>query len=402
MVHSPAATVVGGGIAGLASAVSLLQAGWRVTILERARAFTEVGAGVAVTANGMAALDALGVGDSVRLLGYRTRTAGFQDRSGRWLLRVPDISAQDEPSIWLCAVHRQRLHAALLQAADGARLITGAVVTAVDPGGPSGPRATVRFRVGGGEQVVESDLVVAADGVRSAVRTRLFPDVAPAYGGATSWRAVIDDTDRVDDRFTAVWGPGAEFGALRISSSEVYWYGYFRHPEGAVLGDELRAAWEMFAGWPTWVTDTVAATTAAQLMRHDVYHLPRGVPSYVRGRVIMVGDAAHATLPTMGQGVATAVEDGVCVGRLIAAPVGQGADLALALAAYDRARRPRCRRIARQSVRIGRLGAHLGAGWRQTVRNNLVHLVPGSAALHAGRALVSWAPPAAGTASSST
>jgi 2-polyprenyl-6-methoxyphenol hydroxylase-like FAD-dependent oxidoreductase len=87
------ATVVGGGIAGLASAVSLAQAGWRATVLERAPEFGEVGAGLAVTGNGMAALEAIGAADAVRAAGYQTSTAGYQDPGGRWLLQIPDRPA---------------------------------------------------------------------------------------------------------------------------------------------------------------------------------------------------------------------------------------------------------------------------------------------------------------------
>jgi 2-polyprenyl-6-methoxyphenol hydroxylase-like FAD-dependent oxidoreductase len=389
------ATVIGGGIAGLASAASLLRAGWRITVLERAPAFAEVGAGVAITRNGMTALEVIGAGDLVRTAGHMTRTAGFQDRRGRWVLRVPDTPVDQDSPTWLCAIHRQRLHAALLQAADGADLVTGAQVIAVEPGAPAAAPATVTWMSATGEQVIESDLVVAADGVRSTVRAHLFPGIQPEYGGATSWRAVIEDSEMVDDRFIAVWGPGAEFGALRISATEVYWYGYFQCPANSVFDDELGMAREMFAQWPALVTDTVAATTSSQLMRHDVYHLPKGLPTYVRGRVVMAGDAAHAFLPTMGQGVATSLEDGACVGRLIAQPVNQGAALAPALAAYDRARRPRCRKIARQAVMIGRLGAHLGGGWRQSVRNTLLRLTPAGLFTNSDFAtkLVGWTPP---------
>src|SRR5689334_21197812 len=107
-------------------------------------------------------------------------------------------------------------------------------------------------------------------------------------------------------------------------------------------------------------------------MRHDVYHLPGGCPSYVRGRVILTGDAAHAMLPTMGQGAATALDDGVCAGRMIAAPAAAGADLADALGAFDRVRRPRCRRLARQALLLARLGFELGPGWQQAARNTLM------------------------------
>ena len=390
------ATVVGGGIAGLASAAALVQAGWQVTVLDRAPAFTEVGAGLAITGNGMAALDAIGAGHVVRAAGHRTRTAGFQDRRGRWLLRLPDVPPDQDGTTWVCAVHRQRLHAALLQAAGGADLVTGAQVIGVEAGTPAGEPATVVWQTGTGEHTSDCDLVVAADGVRSTVRDQLFPGTAPEYSGFTSWRAVIDDTDRIDDRFIAAWGPSTEFGALRISATQVYWYGYFRRPAGSAFHDELRAAQDHFSGWSPRVTGTVAATTADQLMRHDVYHLPDGLPRYVRGRVVMVGDAAHAVLPTMGQGAATALEDGASLGRLIAAH--GPADLALALANFDRARRPRCRQIARQSVMTARFGAHLPGGWQQSARNTLLRLVPARPFVRAGARVLRWTPPPVGAA----
>ncbi len=394
------AVVAGGGIAGLATAVALLRVGWRVVVLERAPEFGEVGAGVAITVNGMAGLDALGVADAVRAAGRRIRSAGFQDSGGRWLVRMPDLPAEREPTLWLSAVHRQRLHAALLDAvprdaAGRARLITGATVTGVESGEPGGPRARVSYRTGPDGHVIDADLFVAADGLRSTVRAALFPDVLPRYGGATSWRAVIEDTGGIGDTFVAAWGPGAEFGALRISATQVYWYGYVTQAEGTSFGDELAAARARFAGWAPWVTGALAATTPDQLIRHDVYHLPDGAPRYVRGRVVLAGDAAHAMLPTSGQGVSTAVEDAVTIGRLIAAPVLRGASLGPALAAYDPARRPRCQRIARQAVTIARFGAHLPGGWRQTLRNDLLRVTPARVMITSGRSVVGWTPPPA-------
>src|SRR6201995_5214166 len=163
----------GGGIAGMASAVALAQTGWRVTVLERAPAFGEVGAGLALTMNGMAAAAALGVGDAVRAAGFRTASAGFQDRSGRWLVRLPAEKDGRDAITTIWGQHPQPLHAVLHQAATavpGVELFAGAEVTAVRPGQPGGDRAEVTWRQDGHTHPTPAALVLAAAGVRSALR----------------------------------------------------------------------------------------------------------------------------------------------------------------------------------------------------------------------------------------
>lgn len=395
MADARTAAVVGGGIAGLASAVSLSQEGWHATVLERAPEFGEVGAGLAITGNGMTALEAIGAADAVRAAGYQTSASGYQSPDGRWLLQLPDLPGlRAVTTIW--GLHRQRLHAALLQAAraaDGVELINGAEVTKVQPGQAGGGLARVTWRNEAGEEhSLQAGLVVAADGVHSTVRAQLFPGAPARYSGSTCWRAVIPDTG-TDGRLVEMWGPETEFGFLRVSDGELYWFGYFRHPAGASFDDEPKAARDRFAGWSPEVRAIVAATTADQLVRHDVYYLPGGLHTFIRGRVVMVGDAAHAALPTVGGGASTALEDGVCVGRLIGAPVCAGTDLGTALAGFDQVRRARCHKIARLAVVTARFGADLGGGWRQPVRNAILRLAPPKLLARAGTQVVDWTAP---------
>jgi 2-polyprenyl-6-methoxyphenol hydroxylase-like FAD-dependent oxidoreductase len=389
------AVVAGGGIGGLASALALAQAGWRVTVLERAPAFGEVGAGLATTGNGMTALAALGLAGAAQAVAYQTGTAGLQDEHGRWIMRMPDTRSDPHAVTTIWGLQRQRLHGILraaAQSSDAIELVTNAEVVGVRPGQPGGDRAAVTWRVPNQGRKATAELVVAADGVRSAVRAQLFPAAKARYSGSTSWRAVIPDTE-TDDRLVQAWGPGTEFGSLRVSPAEIYWYGYFRNPEGAVFADELAAARERFADWAPWVRGLVGKTTADRLMRHDVYHLPGGLPGYTSGRVVFAGDAAHAMLPTAGQGAASALEDGVCVGRLIGAPVRAGGELATALTEYDRARRPRCKQIARTATLTARFGCDLGGGWRQPVRNAIFRLLPAGQLVKAGQSIVGWTAP---------
>lgn len=381
------AIVVGGGIAGLTAAISLSAQDWQVTVVERAPELSEVGAGFAMSRNAVAAFRGLGYDEAaVVALGYPTRAEGTWRADGRPILTIAD-DARTRASVALIGVHRRRLHEALRRRATGAgvRIVTGTTITSVAPGEPDGTPAVVGGR--------EADLVVGADGMRSAVREVLFPSSRLAYGGYSSWRAIAP---RHEDEATLrqFWGPHAEFGIMPVAERETYWYGYVAMPERTEIDEELSAARRRFTGWAEPVQRILAATEPTAVIRHDVHHLPGGLPRYTRGRVVMIGDAAHGFLPTMGQGAATALEDGLCVGLLIGHPVAAGGSMTAALAQFDAARRPRCRSLGRASRMTARFGSHLGGGRRQSVRNALMRLAPASAVSRGADAAMGWTPPA--------
>jgi 2-polyprenyl-6-methoxyphenol hydroxylase-like FAD-dependent oxidoreductase len=383
------AVVVGGGIAGLTAAVSLVREGWTVTVLERAGAFTEVGAGLAITPNGMSALAALGVDAAVRTAGHRVRMAGTTDEHGSWLLRFPPASpASSSEEIY--GIHRQDLHGLLLAAARGAELVTGTRVVSVTPGTPSGARARVDCVSAKGAVSYDADLVIGADGLRSTVRGFVAPTAAPRFSGKSSWRGVVADSALVTDDVTVRWGPGTEFGAVRVGAARVYWYGYTSSKEGHRWPDEKAAALHHFRTWADPVLPLIDRTPVDQVMRHDVYDLAPDLRTYVFGRVVLIGDAAHAMIPTMGQGANSSLEDGACVGLLIGRPVAEGVPLQAALSTFDALRRPRTQKIARQSRSAGRVGAGLDSRISIAVRNTLMRVVPAGPAIKAGASVLAW------------
>ncbi|GFZ93933.1 FAD-dependent monooxygenase [Nesterenkonia alkaliphila] len=186
------------------------------------------------------------------------------------------------------------------------------------------------------------------------------------------------------------WGRHAEFGALPVGHGEVYWYGYAKYPPGTEFPDELAAVRQRFADWHDAAQALIAGTEPDHLMRHDVWVLDKPLKSYVRGRMVLIGDAGHPMLPTLRQGANSALEDGVTVGRLIPPHT---ADIPAALCELDNQRRRRTQRLVKQSAAIARIGAHLGSGRKQRVRNAAFGCIPAGLAQRSGGGFLDWQVP---------
>jgi 2-polyprenyl-6-methoxyphenol hydroxylase-like FAD-dependent oxidoreductase len=343
------AIVVGGGIGGLAAAVSLRRVGWEVQVLERAAAFTEIGAGVGVMPNALRALEWMGVADEVRRLGTPRVSGGVRASDGRWLVHLPEAGQER-----VIAMHRADLHGVLLRALPSEILFNNVEVTCVEE--------------------LDADLVVAADGINSRLRAELLPDApGPVYAGATAWRGVAPGP--YDLPITQTLGPGGEAGVLPLGDGRVCWYVAAVAPAQADL-DPL----ELFGDWHDPLPHLIRS--APEVLRHDIHELPL-LPTFVRGRVALLGDAAHAMTPYLGQGACMALEDAVT----LASVDGD-------LARYDALRRPRTQAVWRGSRRAGRFGIEVRSRLGLAVRNFALRSVPGSLALRGMSRFTTWRVPA--------
>ncbi len=343
------AIVVGGGIGGLAAAVSLRRVGWEVQVLERAAEFGEIGASVGVMPNALRALEWMGVADEVRKLGTPRVSGGVRASGGRWLIHLPEAGQER-----VIAIHRADLHGVLLRALPSEILFNNVEVTTVEE--------------------LDADLVVAADGINSRLRAELLPDApGPVYAGATAWRGVAPGP--FDLPITQTLGPGAEAGVLPLGDGRVCWYVATVAPAQASL-DPV----ELFADWHDPLPELVKST--ADLLRHDICELPL-LPTFVKGRVALLGDAAHAMVPYLGQGACMALEDAVT----LASADGD-------LARYDAVRRPRAQAVWKGSRRAGKFGIGLRSPLALAVRNFAFRALPGSVALRGMSRFTSWQVPA--------
>lgn len=382
------AIVVGAGIGGLTAAVALRRAGWRVAVYERAERIAPVGAGIGVAPNAVKALRHLGFGEELaerarRQTGLAIRLAGGRNLAG---LTAEGIERRYDAPFY--ALHRAELHGMLLGGLDSGEVHTGHEAVDVDADGGG-----VTFVSPHGESSVSADLVVVADGVGSRTRARLFPEYrGPDYAGYTVWRGIVDAERAAALRLPAVlsesWGRAARFGMAAINDGQIYWFACESVPEHAKPTRDLGLVAKRFAGWHDPIPALLSATEPETMLSHDVYYLRARLPSFVRGRAVLLGDAAHAVTPDIGQGACLAIEDAVVLAASIDA---LGVDAGLR--EYDVVRRPRTQRMARMSGRLGRLLQNR-SGAVVAVRDAIAAAVPESLLLRSAGSAFAWRPPA--------
>lgn len=310
---------VGGGIAGLTAAIAVARAGFAATLLESAPEFGEVGAGLTLSPNAMKGLAHIGLCDEVARAGVeptRQRIQHWQD--GRTLVAVQREDQRAKYGAPYVTIHRADLHAVLVEAARraGVALHTGAAVVATE--------GTTALLADG--RRFSGDALIGADGLKSVVRQRFEP-VAAHFTGHVAWRAMVPVTPAVADLADY---PGMHIGPGRMVLRYIVRGGqmmnivfFARQPgwnqEGwAIPADpaELRAT---YAGWCEALGRLIDAACTVPLYKWAI-NARSALPDWiVDGRVALLGDAAHAMTPFMGQGAACGIEDAVVLARALAA-----------------------------------------------------------------------------------
>ncbi|MFH8347320.1 FAD-dependent monooxygenase [Streptomyces sp. NPDC018045] len=392
------AIVIGGGIGGLTAAVALRRQGWQVTVLERAPSLEPVGAGIALAPNAQRALDTIEMGDAVRAMAAWQTEGQLRTPRGRRLACTDNAASVRRFGGPVVITHRAELVGLLTARLPEGAVRTGAPAEVADPGDPARPdrpahvhvlppnggRAPTGSRSSPGNRLstvdrrltrspvghptgtpaetpsaptttpttLTADLVIAADGIHSAARRTLFPGhPGPRYAGFTSWRLVVPAPSRPYAGHET-WGRGETWGSVPLHGGRVYAYATAVVPPGGRAPDDERSELlRRFGGWHHPVPEILEAADPAGILRNDVHTAARPLPACHRGRVALLGDAAHPMTPNIGQGGCQAVEDAI----VLAHHVGAGRELPGALDAYTRDRLPRTTEVVRRAERVGRL-----------------------------------------------
>ncbi|MBM3608049.1 MAG: salicylate 1-monooxygenase, partial [Alphaproteobacteria bacterium] len=340
MARKPRIAIIGGGIGGLTAAAALIARGFEAQVFERAPALSEVGAGIQIGPNGVRVLYAMGLKPQLDAFACSTpKFVSMAFDTARYRLEEPlsqtSVARYGVPYL---TMHRADLYDALAGSVPGSNIHAEHICSSA---GQNGETAHARFANG---REIEADVIIGADGVRSAVRENLFGRDTPRYTGQTCFRAMVPM-----DAVPVSAGPDG----VNMRIDNVGWIG----PKGHVICYPIRAgkvlnifagfvndAWteeswtvptsqdemqQVFDGWSPILRELLAQSEAGYKWG---LHDRDPMDSWTQGRITLLGDAAHPMMPTLAQGGCMAIEDGWSIARCIA---DHGDDLPCALQVYE-------------------------------------------------------------------
>jgi 2-polyprenyl-6-methoxyphenol hydroxylase-like FAD-dependent oxidoreductase len=366
----PIIAIVGGGIGGLTLAVALQKLNVTVRLYENTPILKPVGAGLGLAGNAIKALQEIGIDKHIIERGNILDRLEIVDQNGK-VLSIANPSAVAPPSmIHNFAIHRADLHAALLSLFDSSSLfLNKRCIDFVQ----HQHGVELSFEDG---STTNADYVIAADGIHSLFRKRLLTTSQPRYAGYTCWRAVIPQGSRFNKNHVGfeTWGAGKRFGITPLTEDRLYWYACINAetPASSLQHYTIEDLRHAFNNFHDPIPAVLYATQQRDLIWGDIFDIAP-INTFVFKNIILLGDAAHATTPNMGQGACMAIEDAA---TLYNAFTKYGFEKK-AFDIYQQKRIARTTKIINQSRLIGNM-AHITNPLAIRARNFLMRATPSS------------------------
>lgn len=361
-------TIVGGGIAGLTAAIALHKIGIEATVFEAAPEFHPIGAGLALAGNAMQAYQHLGIDEAVKNAGYVIPTFAILDQKGKVISDFHTAKINQQYNTCSVAIHRGALHQVLASQINANQLVLNkkAVGFEKKEGG-----LVVQFQDG---TTHITDYLIVADGIRSQIRQQLLPAAQTRYAGYTCWRAVIDNTDLFIEGSTESWGPGKRFGIVPLADNKIYWFACTNAPaqDERMKNFTAKDLFHHFQDFHDPIPSILQQTKDEDLIWNDIIDL-KPIQTFTFENIVLIGDAAHATTPNMGQGACQAIEDAV----ILASELQKSDDISGAFKSFEQRRVKRTHFIVNNSWTLGKV-AQIESRLLCSLRNLAFRAMPAS------------------------
>ena len=356
--------IIGAGIAGLSTAIALKNIGIEATVIEASETIRPVGAGLSLAANAIEALQHLNIADEVICKGRALKSFTLFNKGGKVIKRVNAQSASSTSINF--TIHRASLHEVLLSKIDPEQVLTG-------------KRSVELLETSSGFRVmmedgssIECNYLIIAEGIHSPLRQVLVPDAKVRFAGYTCWRGIASNASLKISETSETWGREGRFGIVPLANNQIYWFACKNTTEQNALYKDysLSALADNFKDYHQPIVDIINATRPENLIWGDICDV-EPMQKYAFGNAVIIGDAAHATTPNMGQGACMAIEDAVVLANCLS----KESNVSKAFQNFERKRMGRTQQIVKDSWRLGKIAqtenTFLGA-----LRDTLFKLMP--------------------------
>lgn len=355
--------IIGGGIGGLSVALILQRNGFKVTVFESAIDIKPVGAGIILANNAMQVFRKYNLQDKLENAGNKISFMKITDPQLKPLSIVNLSPYEKKHHVSNVAIHRSELQKILTEEVGLKNILLSKRLSIIK----KNENYELEFD---DHSKRNSHMIIGADGIHSVVRDQLFPKGIIRKAGQICWRGIckFDLPQKYHHELNEAWGKGRRFGFVKISPVDVYWYALINDTEENRNTDINT----LFINFHPGVSDIIHATPKEKIIFNDIIDM-KPISHWQEGNVCLIGDAAHAMTPNMGQGACQAIEDAYILGKYLRSET----NIKEALRLYEKKRIKKAQALVNTSWSIGKM-AHIensGAVW---LRNTIMRVLPDS------------------------
>jgi len=360
--------IIGGGIAGLTTAIALQKIGKRPVVFEAAETIKALGAGLGLASNALQAFKRLDILEEVIDRGRILPAFTIFDQKGRQITKTDSKKLSRKYGIDNFTIHRATLHHLLLSKLDAQQVFTDKKAIDIEQKENS---VIIKFQDG---SIHETNFVIVADGIHSEIRKKLCPGTFPRYAGYTCWRAVIDNPGLAYTESSETWAPAGRFGIVPLAFNKLYWFACInaKPNDDRLKNFTITDLQHHFKDFHHPIPEILQQTKNECLIHNDIIDL-QPILNYAFNNILLIGDAAHATTPNLGQGACQAIEDAI----IIADEINSNTDVRTAFTKFEKRRIKRTHDIVKKSWTIGKI-AQLENTFLVSLRNTVFRLLPSS------------------------